>query len=81
MRPPACALCPREGGVLKRCAGARWAHCACALWTPETWLDAGSGLIQGLDRVPRVCACNGPLRQTYVHFDIAALCWVPTLCG
>ena len=56
-RPPACAMCPSEGGLLRRCAGGRWAHCTCALWTPETWLDASSGLIQGLDRVPKVCAC------------------------
>ncbi|KAK9830592.1 hypothetical protein WJX81_002721 [Elliptochloris bilobata] len=52
-RPPACAMCPREGGALKRCLGGRWAHCACALWTPETWLDAVSGLIEGLDGIPK----------------------------
>jgi len=73
-RPPACALCPREGGALKRCAGGRWAHAVCALWVPETALDPDSGLIQGLDCVPKVCyqprACrvrmkdkeSGPLR-------------------
>jgi hypothetical protein len=53
-RPPACALCPREGGALKRCAGGRWAHAVCALWVPETALDPDSGLIQGLDCVPKV---------------------------
>ncbi len=55
-QPPACVLCPREGGALKRCRGGRWAHGACALWVPETALDPRSGLVEGLDCVPKVGA-------------------------
>ena len=56
-RYPACALCPAQGGVLKRTTCGRWAHLACALWLPETALDPScsyldmSGLIKGVDDV------------------------------
>ena len=53
-RPPACALCPCEGGPMKATACGRWVHCACELWVPEAALDPGTGLVDGLQRIHKV---------------------------
>ncbi|EFN53929.1 hypothetical protein CHLNCDRAFT_13553, partial [Chlorella variabilis] len=58
-KPPPCALCPVLGGALKRTTCGRWAHPTCALWLPETSLDATAshhllhGLVQGVQKVHR----------------------------
>lgn len=57
-----CVLCPTRSGALRRCAdGQRWAHVACALWTPETYLGVDPsldpahpialGAIEGVDNI------------------------------
>ena len=40
---------------MKRTACGRWVHCACELWVPETALDAATGLVDGLQRIHKVC--------------------------
>jgi hypothetical protein len=54
--PPACALCPIRGGMMKRTNCGAWCHLACANWTPETALDPESGLICGVRCVSKVCS-------------------------
>ncbi len=54
-RAPACALCPVEGGLLKRTTCNRWVHSACTLWVPETAVDMDRGLVDGLQYIPKVC--------------------------
>ncbi|BDA44310.1 probable histone-lysine N-methyltransferase TRX1 [Coccomyxa sp. Obi] len=52
-RAPACALCPVEGGLLKRTTCNRWVHSACTLWVPETAVDMDRGLVDGLQYIPK----------------------------
>lgn len=54
-RAPACALCPVEGGLLKRTTCGRWVHSACTLWVPETAIDCDVGLVDGLQYIPKAC--------------------------
>lgn len=50
--PPACCLCPVAGGALKATTCGRWAHMACALWSPDAvGLDPERGLIDGIEQV------------------------------
>ncbi|KAK9809797.1 hypothetical protein WJX73_007597 [Symbiochloris irregularis] len=63
--PPACALCPSEGGLMKRTSCGRWCHLLCALWIPETFFNGS--VVEGLDKVSRArreleCVC---CRQRY----------------
>ena len=53
-RLPACALCPVSGGLMRRTTCGRWVHAACALWTPGMWINADSGLVEGLAKLPKV---------------------------
>jgi hypothetical protein len=39
---------------MKRTRCGRWVHSTCELWIPETQLDADSGLVEGLQRIPKV---------------------------
>ncbi|GAB4814051.1 hypothetical protein N2152v2_001097 [Parachlorella kessleri] len=50
-KPPACVLCPVVGGVMKPTACGRWCHSACGVWTEETRLDPGKGVITGIQEV------------------------------
>lgn len=36
----ACALCPVDGGALKRTTCGLWVHVACALWVPGCWVTS-----------------------------------------
>eukprot|EP00887_Chlorella_sp_A99_P002328 scaffold10.g2328.t1 len=52
-QPPPCALCPVQGGALKRTACRRWCHVACSVWAEEATLDQGAnahGVLQGAIR-------------------------------
>ena len=55
-RLPACALCPVSSGLMRRTTCGRWVHAACALWTPSMWINADSGLVEGLAKLPKVYA-------------------------
>ena len=63
-RRPACALCPVSGGLMRRTTCGHWVHATCALWTPGTWINCETGLVEGLSKLPKVrCpqeACAGP---------------------
>ena len=54
---PACDLCPVAKGVMKRTVCGKWAHLACALWTPET-ITTDEQLIDGLSNVSKVRAVS-----------------------
>ena len=53
-RRPACALCPVSGGLMRQTTCGRWVHAACALWTPGTWINSETGLVEGLSKLPKV---------------------------
>lgn len=39
--PPACALCPCVGGVMKPTAEGGWCHLLCATWVPGCFVADG----------------------------------------
>jgi hypothetical protein len=54
-REARCALCPIRGGAFRRTVdGAQWVHQACAAFTQETYLTAGTGpnVVAGLGNIP-----------------------------
>ena len=61
---------------MRRTTCARWVHAACALWTPGMWINADSGLVEGLSKLPKVTSSfqdeSGVARQ---HPVLGVKCW------
>ena len=77
--PPPCCLCPVAGGALKGTTCGRWAHMACALWSPDAvGLAADARLIDGIEQV-RV---SGFLSFPCSHFPFRfySSSWVRSMC-
>ena len=39
---------------MRRTTCGHWVHASCALWTPGTWINSETGLVEGLSKLPKV---------------------------
>ena len=39
---------------MRRTSCGQWVHATCALWTPGTWINCNTGLVEGLSKLAKV---------------------------
>ena len=39
---------------MRRTTCGQWVHATCALWTPGTWINCDTGLVEGLSKLAKV---------------------------
>lgn len=60
---------------MRRTTCGQWVHAACALWTPGMGINAESGLVEGLDRLPKVPTLFGLQGHFLMRYKCFKLEW------
>ena len=65
---------------MRRTTCGQWVHATCALWTPGTWINCDTGLVEGLSKLSKVWCPQQMMHQPRLVKFVAQLQVVRTGC-